>query len=41
MHAIESYTDKSYTDKSSYAMHTIKITPNLLYEYQCTSGRLS
>ena len=20
-------------------MHTIKITPNLLYEYQCTSGK--
>ena len=20
-------------------MHTIKITPNLLFEYQCTSGR--
>jgi len=25
-------------DKSSYAMH-IKITPNLLFEYQCTSGK--
>ena len=24
---------------SSYAMHTIKITPNLLFEYQCTSGK--
>ena len=22
-------------------MHTIKITPNLLFEYQCTSGKLS
>jgi len=21
-------------------MHTIKITPNLLFEYQCTSGKL-
>jgi len=20
-------------------MHTIKITPNLLFEYQCTSGK--
>ena len=25
--------------KDSYAMHTIKITPNLLFEYQCTSGK--
>jgi len=25
--------------KNSYAMHTIKITPNLLFEYQCTSGK--
>ena len=24
---------------TSYAMHTIKITPNLLFEYQCTSGK--
>jgi len=24
--------------KNSYAMHTVKITPNLLFEYQCTSG---
>ena len=22
--------------KNSYAMHTVKITPNLLFEYQCT-----
>jgi len=21
-------------------MHTIKITPNLLFEYQCTSGQI-
>jgi len=36
MHAIESYTvDK----KNSYAMHTIKITPNLLFEHQSTSGK--
>jgi len=21
-------------------MHTIKITPNLLFEYQCTSGKI-
>ena len=26
-------------DKKSYAMHTIKITPNLIFEYQCTSGK--
>jgi len=25
--------------KNSYAMHTIKISPNLLFEYQCTSGK--
>jgi len=25
--------------KNSYAMHTTKITPNLLFEYQCTSGK--
>jgi len=25
--------------KNSYAMHTIKITANLLFEYQCTSGK--
>jgi len=25
--------------KNSYALHTIKITPNLLFEYQCTSGK--
>jgi len=25
--------------KNSYAMHTIKIIPNLLFEYQCTSGK--
>ena len=25
--------------KNSYVMHTIKITPNLLFEYQCTSGK--
>jgi len=25
--------------KNSYAMHTIKITPNLLFEYQRTSGK--
>jgi len=25
--------------KNSYSMHTIKITPNLLLEYQCTSGK--
>jgi len=35
MHAIESYT----VDKNSYAMRTIKITPNLLFEHQCTSGK--
>jgi len=35
MHAVESYTRTS--TKNSYAMHTIKITPNLLFEYQCTS----
>ena len=35
MHAIESYT----VDKKQLAMHTIKITPNLLFEYQCTSGK--
>jgi len=37
MHAIESYT----VDKNSYAMHTIKNTPNLLFEYQCTSGKFT
>ena len=25
--------------KNSYAMHIIKITPNLIFEYQCTSGK--
>ena len=25
--------------KNSYAMRTIKITPNLLFEHQCTSGK--
>ena len=25
--------------KNSYAIHTIKITPNLLFKYQCTSGK--
>ena len=25
--------------QKSYAMHTIKITPNLIFEYQCTSGK--
>jgi len=29
----------SVIDKSSYTVHTIKITPNLLFEYQCTSGK--
>jgi len=27
------------TPPLSYAMHTIKITPNLLFEYQCRSGK--
>ena len=27
-------------DKNSYAMHTLKITPNLLFDYRCTSGKL-
>ena len=26
-------------DRNSYAIHTLKITPNLLFEYQCTSGK--
>jgi len=39
MHATESYTVQNI-DKNSYAMHTIKITPNLLFEYQCTSGKI-
>jgi len=38
MHAIESYTVYNI-DKNCYAMHTIKITPNLLFGYQCTSGK--
>jgi len=38
MHAIESYTVQNI-DKSSYAMYTIKITHNLLFEYRCTSGK--
>jgi len=25
--------------KNSYTMHTIKITPNLLFEYRCASGK--
>jgi len=25
--------------KNSYTVHAIKITPNLLFEYQCTSGK--
>jgi len=28
-----------HPQKNSYAMYTIKITPNLLSEYQCTSGK--
>jgi len=28
-----------HRQKNSYAMHTIKIIPNLLFEYQCTSGK--
>jgi len=28
-----------HRQKNSYAMHTIKITHNLLLEYQCTSGK--
>ena len=39
MHSIESYTEQNI-DKNSYAMHTVKMTPNLLFEYQCTSGKL-
>jgi len=39
MRAIESYTVSCVIDKNSYAVHTIKITPNLLLEYQCTSGK--
>jgi len=39
MHSIESYTVENI-DKNSYAMHTVKMTPNLLFEYQCTSGKL-
>ena len=38
MHAVESYTVQNI-HKNSYAMHTIKITANLLFEYQCTSGK--
>ena len=38
MHAIESYTVQNI-DKNSYAMHTIKITPDLFFEYQCTTGK--
>jgi len=26
-------------DKNSYAMHTLKITPNSLFDYRCTSGK--
>jgi len=25
--------------EGNYAMHAIKINPNLLFEYQCTSGK--
>jgi len=39
MHAIESYTVLNIDKENSYAMHTIKITPNLLFEYRCTSGK--
>jgi len=40
MYATETYT-VSNIDTNSYAMHrpTIKITPNLLFQYQCTSGK--
>jgi len=38
MHAIESYIVYNI-DKNSYAINTIKITPNLLFEYHCTSGK--
>jgi len=39
MHATESYIVYNIDKKTSYAMHTIKITPNLLFEYQCISGK--
>jgi len=38
-HAIESYILCRTSTTNSYAMHTIKITPKLLFEYQCTSGK--
>jgi len=33
------FTTLEPRQKTCYAMHTIKITPNLLFEYQCTSGK--
>ena len=33
------FTTLEHRQKNSYAMHTIKITPNLLFEYQCISGK--
>ena len=33
------FTNLEHRQKNSYAMHTIKITPNVLFEYQCTSGK--
>jgi len=39
MHAIESYIYCVEHRHNSYAMHIIKITPNLQFEYQCTSGK--
>ena len=41
MHAVESYTVYNIDKKTvtQCIMHTIKITLNLLFEYQCTSGK--
>jgi len=40
MLAVESYIySVEHQQKNCYAMHTIKITPNLLFEYQCTYGK--
>jgi len=38
MHQLKAILCRTST-KNSYARHTIKITPNLLFEYQCTSGK--
>jgi len=39
MHAIEGYTVSNFDKKQLRDAYTIKNTPDLLFEYQCTSGK--